>query len=115
MGRISFGFIICAFFIGAIMGAGALYIFYADPNIAQLQRDLGQTRLALDGAIDRSGDLERRIGEAQDLARASAGRVEDAVGKVGRITDTSKRLVVLIEALRGVVGDLRRLLEGMGT
>ena len=96
-------------FVSFLVGAGiVLAIGYSPGGVV---RELERTRQALDGAVERSVALERRLDEAKGLAAGSAVEVERAVGAAGKIADRGQRIVALVESIRNVIGGLRKISE----
>ena len=95
----------------AIVLCGIFVTFWAisGAKYADTAKQLEYARRTIDGAGRRSADLERRLGEATDLARSSADRVGQAASDAGRIADRGKRIVALVDAIRAVVISLRAI------
>lgn len=66
-------------------------------EITQLNADLGRLRQSLDGAIARSAEAERGLAEA--------------IGTIGTIKDTNKRITILIGTIRTTIKQLRDIIE----
>lgn len=94
----------------ACLGIGAGTCFYFD-RIAtgNINSELAVTRQSLDAARERSDGIERGLTEARSIAQGSAESVGIAVAEVGKITDRSQRIVVLIGAIKRVAQDLERI------
>jgi len=98
--------------LGVVAGAWASYRIYAAPArdaAARYFAELDGARRSLDGAIERAGELERRIDEATGLARRIEGTIGEAIVGAGRIADASRRAVYLVSVIRNVVDGLRSL------
>jgi hypothetical protein len=68
-----------------------------DQEITQLNADLGRLRQSLDGAIARSAEAERGLAEA--------------IGTIGTIKDTNKRITILIGTIRTTIKQLRDIID----
>ena len=103
-----FGLIILAglFFLGYYFGANA-----GSGKLDLARNELADARSALDAARSGNADLERRLGEIAGLARASAGTVDSAIVESGKITDSAKRIKLLVGAIRSAIDSLRIILE----
>lgn len=91
-------FVIIFLFSVTVFGAG----YYAgarsrEPEIAQLNADLGRLRQSLDGAVARSAEAERGLTEA--------------IGTIGTIKDTNRRITILIDTIRATIKQLRDIVE----
>lgn len=103
--------------LGVALGATSCIAvdFWHDRDISlRLADALGQldeSRLALDGARDRSAGLERGLYEARTVADASAKSVGLALQSANGIADRGQRIVALVGAIKQVVADLKRISE----
>jgi len=96
------GIFLFGYYIGAIAGSKQL-------NLARTE--LADARSALDGARAGNADLERRLGEIAGLAKTSTDTITLAIGESGKITDSVKRIKLLIGAIRTSLESLRIILE----
>ena len=87
-----FLFSLVVFGIGYYAGARS-----RDPEIAQLNADMGRLRQSLDGAVARSAEAERGLAEALDT--------------IGTIKDTNRRITILIDTIRATIKQLRDIVE----
>lgn len=87
-----FLFSLVVFSVGYYAGARS-----RDQEITQLNADLGRLRQSLDGAVARSAEAERGLTEA--------------IGTIGTIKDTNKRITILIDTIRATVKQLRSIVE----
>ena len=103
-----FGFLILAglFFLGYGIGASA-----GSGKLNLARTELADTRTALESARNGNADLERRLGEIAGLAKTSTDAVTLAIGESGKITDSAKRIKLLIGAIRTSLESLRVILE----
>ena len=91
-------FVIVFLFSFVVFGAG----YYAgarsrDAEVTQLNADLGRLRQSLDGAIARSAEAERGLAEA--------------IGTIGTIKDTNRRITILVDTVRATIKQLRAIVE----
>lgn len=91
-------FVVVFLFSLVVFGVG----YYAgarsrDQEITQLNADLGRLRQSLDGAIARSAEAERGLAEA--------------IGTIGTIKDTNRRITILIDTIRATIKQLREIVE----
>ena len=87
-----FLFSLVVFSVGYYAGARS-----RDAEVTQLNADMGRLRQSLDGAIARSAIAERGLTEA--------------IGTIGTIKDTNKRITILIDTIRATVKQLREIVE----
>lgn len=85
-------FSLVVFSVGYYAGARS-----RDQEITQLNADLGRLRQSLNGAIARSAEAERGLAEA--------------IGTIGTIKDTNKRITILIGTIRTTIKQLRDIIE----
>jgi hypothetical protein len=103
--------------LGIAVGAGAIFAYglaFPGPLAGQLDAalvELGDSRLALAAARDRSDKLERGLYEARTIAIDSAKSVGDALVAANSITDRGQRIVKLVDTIRAVIKDLKRVSE----
>ena len=91
-------FVIVFLFSLIVFGAG----YYAgarsrDAEVTQLNADLGRLRQSLDAAVARSAEAERGLAEA--------------IGTIGTIKDTNRRITILIDTIRATIKQLRDIVE----
>jgi len=91
-------FVVVFLFSLVVFGAG----YYAgarsrDAEVTQLNADLGRLRQSLDGAVARSAEAERGLAEA--------------IGTIGTIKDTNRRITILIDTIRATIKQLRAIVE----
>jgi len=91
-------FVVVFLFSIIIFGAG----YYAgarsrDAEVTQLNADLGRLRQSLDAAVARSAEAERGLAEA--------------IGTIGTIKDTNRRITILIDTIRATIKQLRDIVE----
>ena len=91
-------FVVVFLFSLVVFGAG----YYAgarsrDAEVTQLNADLGRLRQSLDAAVARSAEAERGLAEA--------------IGTIGTIKDTNRRITILIDTIRATIKQLRDIVE----
>lgn len=91
-------YVVVFLFSLVVFGAG----YYAgarsrDAEVAQLNADMGRLRQSLDAAIARSAEAERGLAEA--------------IGTIGTIKDTNRRITILIDTIRATIKQLRSIVE----
>ena len=103
-----FGLIILAglFFLGYYFGANA-----GSGKLDLARNELADARSALDAARSGNADLERRLGEIAGLAKTSSDTVSLAIVESGKITDSAKRIKLLIGAIRATLASLYDIME----
>jgi hypothetical protein len=117
MGKKILSFILClVFFASLFFGGYYLGTRGATGKLDTARNELADTRTALDATRNGNADLERRLAEIADIASASAGTVDNAIVEAGRITDSTKRIKLLIGAIRATLASLYDIMEkGTGT
>lgn len=103
-----FGLVILAslFFLGYYLGANA-----GSGKLNLARNELADARSALDATRSGNADLERRLGEIAGLAKTSTDTVNLAIVESGKITDSAKRIKLLIGAIRTSLESLRVIME----
>jgi len=91
-------FVVVFLFSLVVFGAG----YYAgarsrDAEVTQLNADMGRLRQSLDGAVARSAEAERGLAEA--------------IGTIGTIKDTNRRITILVDTVRATIKQLRAIVE----
>ena len=117
MGKKILSFILClVFFASLFFGGYYLGTRGTAGKLDTARNELADARSALESARSGNADLERRLASIADLARASAGTVDNAILESGRITDGTKRIKLLIGAIRATLASLYDIMEkGTGT
>ena len=112
MGKKILSFILCLVFFASLFFSG--YYLGTRGTAGKLdaaRNELANTRSALESVRSGNADLERRLGEIAGLAKTSTDTVNLAIGESGKITDSAKRIKLLIGAIRSAIDSLRIIME----
>lgn len=95
---------------GGCFGAGSIIYFeYYDSSGSYVR--LANVQQSLESVRTNSDRLTSELTRTKNLARASTVSINNAIEKIGRVTDANQRAIILISTIRTVANDLYEISE----